>query len=88
MGRLEELLGKKPIIGVIHLPPLPGYPSSPGIEAVVEKALGDLEAANAHALLAVADGAIVGTSLKKGPRVDRHRVLALVAAAHAARTGA
>ena len=44
MGRLAELLGKKPIIGVIHLPPLPGYATSPGIAAVVAKALRDLEA--------------------------------------------
>ena len=44
MGRLGDLLGRQPIIGVIHLPPLPGYPTSPGIEAVVAKALRDLEA--------------------------------------------
>ena len=44
MGRLFDLLGKKPIIGVIHLPPLPGYATSPGIAAVVAKALRDLEA--------------------------------------------
>lgn len=35
---------QKPIIGVIHLPPLPGYENSPGIDAVVEKALTDLRA--------------------------------------------
>ena len=34
----------KPIIGVTHLPPLPGYENSPGIDAVVEKALPDLRA--------------------------------------------
>ncbi len=34
----------KPIIGVIHLPALPGYPESPGIDRVIEKALGDLSA--------------------------------------------
>jgi uncharacterized protein len=44
VGRLLDLLGKTPIIGVIHLPPLPGYPTSPGIAAVVAKALRDLEA--------------------------------------------
>lgn len=44
MGRLGDLLGRQPIIGVIHLPPLPGYPTSPGIDAVVIKALRDLEA--------------------------------------------
>jgi len=35
---------RKTIIGVIHLPPLPGYENSPGIDAVVEKALTDLRA--------------------------------------------
>ena len=44
MGRLFDLLGRQPIIGVIHLPPLPGYATSPGIAAVVAKALRDLEA--------------------------------------------
>ncbi len=44
-----------------------------------------LDPANAAALLAVADGAIVGTSLKKGSRVDRDLVLALVTAARTAR---
>lgn len=33
-----------PIIGVIHLPPLPGYAKSPGIDAVVDKALAELRA--------------------------------------------
>lgn len=35
---------EKPVIGVIHLPPLPGYPESPGIEDVIEAALIDLDA--------------------------------------------
>ena len=34
----------KPIIGVIHLPALPGYPDSPGIDAVLDKAVSDLSA--------------------------------------------
>lgn len=33
-----------PVIGVIHLPPLPGYPASPGLQAVVRHALADLGA--------------------------------------------
>jgi len=33
---------QKPLIGVIHLPPLPGYNESPGIDRVIEKALFDL----------------------------------------------
>lgn len=43
----------KTIIGVIHLPPLPGYPESPGIDAVVEKALADLGALEAGPVDAV-----------------------------------
>lgn len=34
----------KPIIGVIHLPALPGYPDSPGLTAVLDKATSDLSA--------------------------------------------
>jgi len=33
-----------PLIGVVHLPPLPGYPGCPGMPALIEHALGDLEA--------------------------------------------
>ncbi|MGE0460019.1 MAG: BtpA/SgcQ family protein [Vicinamibacterales bacterium] len=33
-----------PVIGVIHLPPLPGYPASPGLPAAVRHALADLDA--------------------------------------------
>ncbi|MDX6629912.1 MAG: uncharacterized protein QOH00_2158 [Gaiellales bacterium] len=32
----------QPLIGVIHLPPLPGYPDSPGLAAVVAHALAEL----------------------------------------------
>lgn len=32
------------MIGVIHLPPLTGYPDSPGLASVIEKALADLRA--------------------------------------------
>lgn len=34
---------KKPIIGMIHLPPLPGYPKHPGMKFVIKKALTDLD---------------------------------------------
>lgn len=34
--------GPKPIIGMIHLPPLPDYPKSPGIDAIIAGALRDL----------------------------------------------
>jgi membrane complex biogenesis BtpA family protein len=43
------------IIGVIHLPALPGYPDSPGIAACIDKALADLEALEAGG----ADGVLV-----------------------------
>lgn len=43
MSRFRKRFGKgKLIIGMIHLPPLPDYPQSPGIEAIVEHALADL----------------------------------------------
>ena len=44
---------QKLLIGVIHLPPLPGYPESPGLDAVVAKALGDLHALEAGPVEAV-----------------------------------
>lgn len=45
--------GPKPIIGVIHLPPLPGYRASPGLGPVIDKALRDLEALEAGGALGV-----------------------------------
>ncbi len=44
---------EKPIIGVIHLPPLPDYENNPGIDAIVEKALSDLRALEAGPVEAV-----------------------------------
>jgi uncharacterized protein len=68
MTRFERLFGsRKAIIGVIHLPPLPGYAASPGIDKVIEKALRDLEALEAGPV----DGVLVENE------EDRpHRVLA------------
>jgi hypothetical protein len=37
----DLLTGSKPIIGVIHLPALPGYAGSPGLDGVLEKAVTD-----------------------------------------------
>lgn len=34
---------EKPLIGVIHLPALPGYEVSPGMETIISKALADLK---------------------------------------------
>jgi uncharacterized protein len=45
----------KSIIGVIHLPALPGYSKSPGITACIDKALADVEALEAGG----ADGILV-----------------------------
>ena len=48
-GFRERFPAAKPLIGVIHLPPLPGYPGSPGLAAVdlgptmtVKEAAGEL----------------------------------------------
>ena len=43
MSRFHDRFGSgKIIIGMIHLPPLPGYPKSPGIENIVQHAVADL----------------------------------------------
>jgi membrane complex biogenesis BtpA family protein len=45
MSRFTTLFSSnRPVIGVIHLPPLPGFAGSPGLAGVVEKALTDLGA--------------------------------------------
>lgn len=43
MSRFDNLFPMPSVlIGMIHLPPLPDYPTSPGIERIVEHALNDL----------------------------------------------
>ena len=70
MTRFERIFGsKKTIVGVIHLPPLPGYPASPGIEKVVEKALRDLEALEAGPV----DGILVENEEDRPHRVEAAR---------------
>src|SRR3990172_8818318 len=70
MARFERLFGsKKAIVGVIPLPPPPGYPTSPGIEKVVEKALGDLEALEAGPV----DGVLVENESDRPHRVEAAR---------------
>jgi len=70
MTRFEKLFGaKKVLIGVVHLPPLPGYPASPGIERVVEKALKDLEALEAGPV----DGILVENEEDRPHRVEAAR---------------
>lgn len=39
----ETFRSRKPIIGVIHLPPLPGFDGHPGMPAVLAHALADLD---------------------------------------------
>ena len=51
----EHFHAARTIIGVLHLPALPGYPSSPGLSACIDKALADLEALEAGG----ADGVLV-----------------------------
>jgi membrane complex biogenesis BtpA family protein len=41
-GFRDRFAAAKPLIGVIHLPPLPGYPASPGLDAVIAHALAEL----------------------------------------------
>jgi hypothetical protein len=56
----------KPIIAVIHLPPLPGYDTSPGVDAAVEKALADLHACETGG----ADGVLVENENDRPHRVE------------------
>lgn len=66
-GSFVELFpGRKPIIGVIHLPPLPGYAESPGLKAVVEKALVDLEALEVGGV----DGVLVENEFDRPHQVE------------------
>ena len=48
MSRFRSLFpDARPIIGMIALPPMPGYPTHPGIDALIEAALADLAALEA-----------------------------------------
>ena len=55
VNRFRDRFGtSKVIIGMVHLPPLPGYPDSPGIERILRQATGDLamlEDAGVHGVL-------------------------------------
>jgi membrane complex biogenesis BtpA family protein len=70
MGAFREVFkAAKPLIGVVHLPPLPGYPASPGIEGVVAKAVRDLTAIEAGPL----DGVLVENEEDRPHRVEAAR---------------
>lgn len=57
MSRFRSLFPMaRPVIGMIALPPMPGYPAFTSIDAVVEAALADLERLEAGGV----DGALVG----------------------------
>jgi membrane complex biogenesis BtpA family protein len=65
--RFDAVFATPPLIGVVHLPPLPGYPGSPGMSALVEHALADLDA--------FARGGLAGVLVEN--ENDRpHRILA------------
>ena len=56
MSRFRALFpGDRPVIGMIALPPMPGYPAFTGIDAVIDAALADLERLEAGGV----DGALV-----------------------------
>jgi membrane complex biogenesis BtpA family protein len=70
MSRFRDLFpSPKPLIGVIHLPPLPGYKESPGIEGVVAKALSDLESLESGPV----QGALVENEEDRPHRVEAAR---------------
>ncbi len=67
MSKFRDLFqNSKAIIGMIHLPPLPGYPDSPGIEYAIRHATGDL-----HALEeAGVDGVLIENEYDRPHRVN------------------
>lgn len=54
MRSFRDVFGQSPvIIGMIHLPPLPDYPESPGIENVIRHAIDDLRSLEQNGIRAV-----------------------------------
>jgi len=79
--------GPKPLIGVCHLPPLPDYPGSPGLDALRDHALRDLDALEAAGF----DGMLIENECDRPHRVKaepatveamHHVTAAAVSAAH------
>ena len=70
-GRVPRALlaRARPLIGVIHLPPLPGYPESPGLAAVVAHALAELATYRVGGL----DGVLVENEHDRPHRVEAGR---------------
>jgi hypothetical protein len=69
MSRFRELFpGPLPLIGLIHLPPLPGYPESPGIDRVVQSALDDLRVLENEKV----DGVLIENEYDRPHRIAAH----------------
>lgn len=58
--------GPKPVIGMIHLPPLPDYPNSPGIDAVIASAIRDLHVFMDQGF----DGVLIGNEYDQPHRIE------------------
>ena len=65
----ERFPAARPLIGVIHLPPLPGYEESPGLAAVVAHALAELATYRVGGL----DGVLVENENDRPHRVEAGR---------------
>ena len=65
----ERFSAPQPLIGVIHLPPLPGYAESPGLAAVVAHALAELATYRVGGL----DGVLVENENDRPHRVEAGR---------------
>ena len=66
MNRFRNVFkASKPIIGMIHLPPLPDYDGSPGIEAIIDSALNDLKILESYGI----DGALIENEYDQPHRV-------------------
>jgi uncharacterized protein len=80
-SRVERAFGtSSPLIGVVHLPPLPGYAGSPGMQALIRHALADLEAFERGGL----HGVLVENEHDQPHRVEaaRETIAAIAVIAH------
>jgi hypothetical protein len=67
LSRFSALFpGRKPMIGMIHLPPLPDYDKSPGIDAIIESALADLRVLQEYGI----DGVLIENEYDRPHRVS------------------
>jgi membrane complex biogenesis BtpA family protein len=68
-GFRDRFAAAKPLIGVIHLPALPGYPASPGMAAVIAHALAELATYSVGEL----DGVLVENENDQPHRIEAGR---------------